>query len=223
MKVGYAVLYNDGELVISKNHIILSKKIEIDYSEFEDTLVPWNNESKKIEKIQIFDQVKSNCMSKWFDGCRNLTTLLDFKNLDVSDCADFSYMFRNCESLQNLNGLQNWNVLNGTNFFAMFYKCKSLQWINELQNWNVFNGIDFSYMFSYCASLKDITALTNWNVSNGIKFSYMFANCKSLKNITLPQTLKKITTDMFYHCNNIQIKFKKYYYNYNDLLSYDTF
>ena len=28
MKVGYAVLYEDGELVISKNHTLLQKKIK---------------------------------------------------------------------------------------------------------------------------------------------------------------------------------------------------
>ena len=31
MKVGYAVLYEDGELVISKNHTILPKPIFKDY------------------------------------------------------------------------------------------------------------------------------------------------------------------------------------------------
>ena len=37
MKVGYAVLYDNEELVISKNHTILSKKIYKDYGEFADT------------------------------------------------------------------------------------------------------------------------------------------------------------------------------------------
>ena len=119
MKVGYAVLYEDGELVISKNHTILSKKIEIDYGKFEDTLVPWKNELEKIDKVQILDQVKSNYMRKWFKECINLTKLINFKNLDVSDCKDFSCVFGNCKSLQDLNGLQNWNVENGTDFSYM--------------------------------------------------------------------------------------------------------
>ena len=92
MKVGYVVLYEDGELVISKNHTLLQKKIIKDYGEFEDTDVPWINEIDKIEKVHLLDQIKSNCMKKWFENCINLTTLIDFKNLDVSDCTDFSFM-----------------------------------------------------------------------------------------------------------------------------------
>ena len=41
MKVGYVVLYQDGELVFSKDHTILSKPVEMDYGEFEDINVPW--------------------------------------------------------------------------------------------------------------------------------------------------------------------------------------
>ena len=40
MKVGYAVLYDNGELVISKSHTILSKKVYKDYGAFEDISVP---------------------------------------------------------------------------------------------------------------------------------------------------------------------------------------
>ena len=130
MKVGYAVLYDDGELVISKNHTVLQKKIIKDYGEFEDTNIHWKNETSKIKKVQILDQIKSNCVKEWFKGCINLTTLINFQNLDVSDCTDFSSMFEYCESLQNLNGLQNWDVS---------------------------NCIDFTYMFAYCESLKEIS------------------------------------------------------------------
>ena len=51
MKVGYVVLYEDGELVISKEHTILQKPIYQDYGEFEDTDVPWINDSNEIEKV----------------------------------------------------------------------------------------------------------------------------------------------------------------------------
>ena len=61
MKVGYAVLYIAGTLVISKNHNLLQKSIIKDYGEFEGTDVPWKKESIKIKKVQILDYVKSNC------------------------------------------------------------------------------------------------------------------------------------------------------------------
>ena len=196
MKVGYAVLYEDGELVISKNHTLLQKKIIKDYGEFEDTNVPWKNELKIIKKINILNQIESNCIKEWFKGCINLTTLINFKNLDVSDCSNFSRMFAYCKSLQNLNGLQNWNVSSGTNFSRMFKSCISLQNLNELQVWNVSNGTDFSYMFAYCTLLKEIY-LTN--------------------------TLDILKKEMFNKCNKtLKIHWKKHIYTYTDLLEYQT-
>ena len=196
MNVGYAVLYEDGELVISKNHTLLQKKIIKNYGEFEDTNVHWKNDFNKIKKVQILDQVKSNCMREWFYDCINLITLIDFKNLDVSDCVDFSKMFYNCKSLQN---------------------------INEVQTWNVSNGTDFSYMFTYCVSLQTLNELKHWNVSNATKFSYMFNNCISLKEISLPNTLYILTKDMFEKCNSkLKIHWKKHIYTYEDLLEYET-
>ena len=133
MKIGYAILYANGELVISKNHTILSKKIYKDYGAFEDISVPWRNDSKRINKVNILDQVKSNCMKEWFDDCTNLTSLIDFTNLDVSDCTDFLGMFYSCRSLQDISALASWNVSNGKNFSQMFRSCTSLQNIS-LQN-----------------------------------------------------------------------------------------
>ena len=196
MKVGYAVLYDNGELVISKNHTILSKKIDKDYGEFEDTSVSWKNESKNINKVKILDQVKSNCMKEWFDDCTNLTSLIDFTNLDISDCEDFSFMFDSCTSLQN---------------------------IKALGDWDVSNGEDFSSMFRYCTSLQDISALAHWDVSNDTNFSHMFSSCTSLQFISLPNTLRYLDKNMFKDCNpNLKIRWKRCIYTYADLLEYKT-
>ena len=197
MKVGYVVLYEDGELVISKKHTLLQKKIIKDYGEFEDINVPWKNDSNEIEKVQILDQVKSNYMKEWFEDCINLNILINFQNLDTSDCTDFSFMFYGCRLLQDLKGLQNWNVSNGINFSGMFEHCKSLQNINELQNWDVSNCEDFSYMFGYI---------------------------KNLQEIFLPNTLKQIKWKIFWNCNkNLKIHWKNKIYTYEDLLEYKEF
>ena len=127
MKVGYVVLYEDGELVISKNHTLLQKKIIKDYGEFDDTDVPWIDKSSQIKKVQILDQVKSNYMKEWFEDCINLNILINFKNLDTSDCINFSFIFSNCISLQDINDLQTWNVSKGTDFLGMFKYCIFLQ------------------------------------------------------------------------------------------------
>ena len=221
MKVGYAVLYTDGTLVISKNHTLLQKTIIKNYGEFEDTSIPWKNESRQIKKVQILDQIKSNCVKEWFEDCINLTKLINFKNLDVSDCTDFSRLFSSCRSLQDLNELQNWNVSSGTGFSRMFAFCKSLQDLNELQNWDVSNGTNFSGMFAFCESLQNLNGLQNWNVSNGTEFSSMFEYCELLQNILVSSTLSILRKDMFYNCNStLKIHWKNHIYTYEDLLEY---
>ena len=225
MKVGYVVLYDDGELVISKNHTILSKTIDIDYGEFEDDDFnsPWYSDSKKIKKVRILDNVKSNCMNSWFYNCENLTTLIDFSYLDVSECTDFLGMFCGCKSLEKISTLQNWNVSNGQNFSGMFSYCVGLKDLDTLENWNVSNGTDFSFMFSNCQSLENLNALKNWNVSNGRNFSKMFSYCDSLEEISLPNTLRYLDKNMFKDCNqNFKIRWKQYLYTYADLLEYKT-
>ena len=251
MKVGYVVLYEDGELVISKKHTVLQKKIEKDYGEFEYINIPWKNDKKKIKQVRILNQIKSNYMRSWFETCYNLTTLIDFQNLDVSDCEDFvftfygcksltdisslknwnvsngmdfAYMFAYCESLMNISALANWNVVNGKDFSRMFYVCESLQNINGLQNWNVSNCKDFLSMFRNCTSLQDISTLTNWNVVNGEDFEGMFHYCVSLKEIHLPNTLCKLIANMFQDCNErLKIHWKTKIYTYEDLLEYKSF
>ena len=197
MKVGYAILYEDGELIISKTHTVLSKTVYKDYEEFDDEYVPWKYEVSYIKTIRIYDSIKSNCMKSWFQYCENLTTLIDFQNLDISTCEDFSSLFSNCNNLMN---------------------------INSLQNWNVSNGKDFSWMFALCNCLKDINSLQNWNVSNGKDFSSMFAHCKQLKSIQLPNTLKNINNLMFIDSNeNLKIQWKNHVYTLEDLNTYEQF
>lgn len=197
MIVGYAVLYEDGELVISKEHTVLQKKIERDYGQFEERNVLWKNDNEKIKTVRILNQVKSNYMNAWFENCVNLTTLLDFQNLDVSDCKNFAGVFLNCMSLIN---------------------------ISSLKNWNVSSGKTFVWMFSFCLSLRDISSLSNWNVFKGKYINGMFRYCFNLKKIYLPNTLKNLNSEMFDGCNpKLKIHWKDKIYTYDDLLEYKTF
>jgi len=223
MKVGYAVLYKDGTLTISKEHTILQTKIIKDYGEFYDKNIPWKNDYEKIKIVKILSQVKSNYMCSWFEDCYNLTTLIDFQNLDVSDCKVFGFMFSECKSLTNISALTNWDVSNGTNFSGMFEQCESLRNISALTNWDVSNGRDFSGMFFGCKSLINISVLSNWNMSNGEDFG-IFGKCFNLKEIYLPNTLNSLTQDMFEYCNpNLKIHWKNKVYTYEDLLEYQEF
>ena len=126
-------------MIISKTHTILSKTVYKDYGEFDDDYVPWKYDVSYIKTIRIYDFIKSNCMKSWFQDCENLTTLIDFQNLDISTCEDFSSLFSDCNNLMNINSLQNWNVSNGKDFYDMFTYCKQLKSIqlpNTLKNIN---------------------------------------------------------------------------------------
>ena len=105
VKVGYAILYEDGTLTISKKHTILQTPIYIDFGEFDDNKIPWYHEIEFIKNVQIIEPMKVTCLVYWFYHCTNLTTLIDFQNLDVSDCEEFSYLFCGCQSLKNILSL----------------------------------------------------------------------------------------------------------------------
>jgi len=223
MKVGYAVLYEDGTLTISKEHTILPKPILKDYDKFEDGLRPWLLSSEKIKTVRILNQVKPFTVYGWFYHCKNLTTLIDFQNLDVSDCEDFSYVFHGCELLTDISSLKNWNVSNGKNFQSMFECCKKILDVSALANWSVSNGEDFTNMFKSCKSLININ-MKNWKMSNGQYFTEMICNCICLKKIQLPNTLKSLNENMFTSCNtNLKIYWQGKIYTYDDLLEYETF
>ena len=225
MEVGYTVLYEDGELVISKEYTILQKSILENFGEFDAKIVPWQLDDMcfKIKQVQILDKVKTNCMRSWFQNCLYLTTLINFQNLDVSDCKDFSYAFYSCLNLNSLVPLKDWNVSNGQDFEFMFGYCKLLIDIISLSNWDVSSVEDFSSMFNGCKSLINIE-MGNWNVSNGKYFSNMICNCICLKIIQLPNTLKNLNYQIFKYCNsNLNISWKGKNYMYDDLLEYQEF
>ena len=249
MKVGYAVLYKDGELTISKEYTILQKPIYKDYGEFEDRKISWKNDKKKIKQVRILNQIKSNYMQSWFEDCYNLTTLIDFQNLDVSDCEDFSYVFHGCELLTDISSLKNWNVSNCMDFAYMFCQCKLLISISTLSTWDVSKCKDFSNMFASCSKLKEVN-LNNWNVLNGKRFhaifsecsnlcivniskwnmshveyfDYMFLSCENLKEIWLSDTITLLSEKTFNLCNlNLKIHWRNKIYTYADLIEYQEF
>mgnify|MGYP002615159192 CR=1 FL=1 len=219
----YAKLYKDGTLIISKKRFTINPNIVKSYTIDSYGKKPWRKECKLIKTVKIENLIKTDNIAFWFEDCTNLTTLIDFQNLDVSDCKDFFGLFLNCQSLIDIDSLKTWNVSNGKEFTSMFEYCKSLENIEALRNWDVSNGTNFSDMFCNCESLQDLNELENLNITNGTDFSSMFYNCTSLQNILLPDTLSILRKDIFYECNpTLKIHWKNHIYTYEDLLEYQT-
>ena len=208
-----AILYSDGELVLSNFKIKPKKEIEQKFYKINPNAYPWSGNafSEKITTVSILDEIKPSTCKYMFLNCVNLKTLNNFekfytsnvlsfnsmfylctsltdisslKNWNVSNGTDFNNMFKSCTSLTDISSLKNWNVSNGTNFAGMFFNCTSLTDISSLKNWNVSNCTNFASMFENCTSLTDISSLKNWDVSNGKKFSCMFKDCESLYDAT---------------------------------------
>ena len=189
----YAMLYADGELVLSPRPITPEKEVygngAGNYGKVVNPYaVPWNpnpfsSKPLSIQKVRLLDTIAPTSCSSWFMNCENLTEISNFEKLNVSNCNYFTSMFDTCTSLVNIDGLSNWNVSNGKDFQEMFNGCTSLVNIDGLSNWNVSNGNYFTSMFDTCTSLVNLDALKNWNVSNAKKFLDMFKNCTSLVNI----------------------------------------
>lgn len=253
MKVGYAVLYDDGLLVISNAKLNLKRTVFKDFGEFEDDEIPWNREKQDINKIKqilINDKIKVSTMFNWFSNLIQLTEILGLRNINTSDCedfanlftncsklksvyflddldvsngVDFSGMFKNCFNLENITSLQFWNMKNAENLGEMFYNCIKLKDMSSIENWNVSKVINFVRMCFNCIALKNLN-LSNWNLLNGKIYTDMFNSCKGLQEIVLPSTILHIKSNMFRYCfPNTRIHWKNHIYTINDIEIYKNF
>ena len=210
MKVGYAVLYDDGLLIISNAKLNLKKTVFKDFGEFEDDAIPWNYENQDINQIKqivINDKIKVSTMFGWFRNLRQLTEVFGLKNIDTSNCLDFANLFMNCVRLKSIYFLKDLDVSNGEDFSDMFKNCLRLEYIGSLKFWNMENAVNLAEMFYNCIRLKDMSAIENWNVSKVVNFARMCFDCKSLKNLNLSNwnlLNGKIYTDMFNSCKSLQ-------------------
>ena len=46
-------------------------------------------------------------------------------------------MFHKCKQLKSVGDLSNWDVSNVKNMWNMFYSCKQLKSVGDLSNWNI--------------------------------------------------------------------------------------
>ena len=149
--------------------------------------------SANISEILISGDI-SNCtnFSSMFRGCGQLTTI---PQIDTSNGTSFGSMFEGCSKLTTIPEL---DTSNGTNFSYMFYNCDNLTTIPEL---DTSNGTNFSRMFDYCSKLTTIPEL---DTSNGTNFSYMFYNCDNLTTIPELDTSNGTNfSSMFGSCDNL--------------------
>ena len=182
-----------------------------------------------IEKV-IFDASFANARPtscyKWFDGCKNLTTIdgieylntenvtnmsgmfrdssalttLNVSNFDTKNVTNMSGMFRDCSALTTLN-VSNFDTKNVTSMSEMFYGCYALTTL-DVSHFDTKNVTDMSGMFSYCRALRTLD-VSNFDTKNVTIMSRMFSNSSALRTLDLSNFNTKNVTDtnnMFSFC-----------------------
>ena len=149
-----------------------------------------------IEKV-IFDASFANARPtscyKWFDGCKNLTTIDGIEYLNTENVTNMSGMFRDCSALTTLN-VSNFDTKNVTSMSEMFYGCYALTTL-DVSHFDTKKVTDMSGMFSYCRALRTLD-VSNFDTKNVTDMSMMFNNCEALTTLDVSKFDTKNVTDM---------------------------
>ena len=156
-----------------------------------------------IERV-IFDASFANARPtscyKWFDGCKNLTTIDGIEYLNTENVTNMSGMFRDCSALTTLN-VSNFDTKNVTSMSEMFYGCYALTTL-DVSNFDTQNVTDMNNMFGSCTKLKTLD-VSSFNTQNVTDMSNMFYECKALTTLDVSNFDTQNVTDMswmFYSC-----------------------
>ena len=158
----------------------------------------YNADNVNIIKKVIFDVSFANARptscSKWFYGCRDLTTIEGIEYLNTTNVTDMSSMFYWCYDLTTLD-LSSFDTKNVTDMSSMFYECSDLTTLN-VSNFDTKNVTDMSGMFSNCMRLPTLD-LSNFDTKNVTNMSEMFRGCLyALKTLDLSNFDTKNVTNM---------------------------
>ncbi len=194
----------------------------------------WDSVCNQIYTVvfdQSFKEYRPKSCSRWFDGCKNLTSIKGIKeNLNTSEVTDMNGMFLLCENLTSLD-VSGFNTGKVTDMSWMFYGCNNLTSLdvsgfkteNVTDMWGMFNWCenltsldvsgfntekvtDMRFMFSGCFNLTSLD-VSGFNTENVNYMNGMFAGCESLKTIYVGDgwNTSNVTESvyMFNSCPNI--------------------
>ena len=167
----------------------------------------WSQDAASITKVQ-FDSTFVNyyptSTREWFNGCLNLTSIVDMKYLKLDRTTDMSGlactsltsldvsgfntqqvtnmqdMFRACTNLTSLD-LSRFNTQNVTEMYGMFYNCTNLKSL-DLSNFDTRNVRNMDHLFRFCTNLVNLN-ISGFSTANGAFQRNMFEGCSSLASI----------------------------------------
>ena len=138
---------------IFKNNIWKVKKI--DESQEHISLMPWSTDenSKKITKVVIEDNIKLDSLLILFAGLENLKEIDGLDKIDTTDVESMAGMFYNCKSLEKID-ISSFNTSKLKNTSSMFNGCENLTTIYVNDTWNL-DKVEYSdNMFKDCFKIE---------------------------------------------------------------------
>ena len=197
----YAVV-KDGTLTFYYNNTKPSGAYELNDTENKPA---WGSSAESITKVvfdESFAEYKPTSCYCWFNGFKNLTTIVDIKNLKTDEVLSFKGMFQDCSSLQSVD-VSGFNTAKATDISCMFRRAaiKSL----DLSNFVTEKVTDFDSMFEGCSSLEKLD-IHSFDTQSATSFWCMFIDCSNLKELDLSGFDTKNnprTGHMFQGCSNL--------------------
>lgn len=133
----------------------------------------------------------------------NNATDIDTKYLDVSEAADFTYMFGGCNSLASVD-VSNFDTSKAVSMWGMFGGCNKLASLN-LSKWNTSNVVKMRDLFKDCKALTSLD-LSNWDTSKVQLMTGMFKGCRALTSLDVSHfNTSNVTSmgNMFFNCSSL--------------------
>ena len=176
------VVVNDGTLTFYYNNKKTSDAYELNDTENKPD---WGSSAENITKVvfdKSFAEYKPTSCYCWFNGFKNLTSIVGIENLITDQVTSFKGMFQDCPQLQSVD-LSGFNTANATDISCMFRRagCKKI----DLSSFNTENVTEFACMFERCSNLEEID-LHTFNTKNAKDFWCMFIECSQLTELNLP-------------------------------------
>lgn len=128
------------------------------------------------------EKIPADACNDLFANFTSLREIRSLSNLDISQCADLSGMFRGCTALTSLS-LKGLDTSSAVNMERMFYGCTALE-VLDLTGLNTSGVTNMRAMFYEMRSIRnlDVSMLDTSNVTN---MYMMIAYCSSLTEIDL--------------------------------------
>ena len=174
----YAVLSDDGKTLTFRYD---SNRNGSNTYDVNSSFPTWTSSSRTVETVvfeESFEDARLTSTWFWFEGMKNLSSIIGLEYLNTSEVTNMSYMFAGCYKLSEIN-LSGFNTSKVTNMSNMFLSCSSLKTL-DLSSFNTKSVTEMQSMFGWCLELETIIVGENWSTEHVTSSDYMFSGCSSI-------------------------------------------